>query len=550
MGCLVNGKPFNLSFGHFLEMPDGVRLHAAIYKNAETDKAPALLTLTPYTVGYVHNMASKLASAGFAVVVVDVRGRGDSGGVFDLYNDGKDGAACVDWAAAQPWCNGDVALFGGSYAGLNQWAIAAQKPAALKAIAPICAPMPGLDADGFNGLFPMNNLRWASFIRGRTLHRQLLEDEAYWKATCLDLYHKGATIENLSSALDGDNDVLAAIIEKFDKEGGWDAAVPSPQGLQAINVPALTMTGTADNAQRGAIAYHERSKSDAPRWLVVGPWNHAGQRDPKPRSGVPETSASRVIEDTEFETLLGFFKWVLCGAALPFILSAAEAIYVDGLEFWIDLNILPERSAKRVYSDNKSQLLDHLPETQASFELVQSCSTLSHGEQEIARDGADLFDILGGEKSDDAWHVSAQDEAGFVCLSAPLESDMVFLGRPSATLAVTTTVPEVAIYVLIFVQTPNGDTRIISSDACALNTGPGLSITVAFDTFRFGSSLIEKGSRIGVKIALVDSPAFASLPAMQPQGRQETRMSFGEADLQSVELPLFKPDEVARAKII
>ncbi|MEO1661283.1 MAG: CocE/NonD family hydrolase [Pseudomonadota bacterium] len=546
----MNGKPFHLSFGHFVEMPDGVCLHAAIYKNAEVDKAPALLTLTPYTVGYVHNMASKLASAGFAVVVVDVRGRGDSGGVFDLYNDGKDGAACVDWVAAQPWCNGDVALFGGSYAGLNQWAIAAQKPAALKAIAPICAPMPGLDADGFNGLFPMNNLRWASFIRGRTLHRQLLEDEAFWKATYLDLYRKGATIEDLRSALDGDDNVLAAIIEKFDKAGAWDAAVHGPQGLQAIKVPALTMTGTADNAQRGAIAYHERSKSSAPRWLVVGPWNHAGQRDPNPRPGAPETPPSRVIDDTEFETLVGFFKWALFGAALPSVLSASEAIYVDGLETWIDLNALPERSAKLFYPGNKSQLLDHRPEMQVSFDLLQPSSKLSHGEQEIARDSADLFDILGGEKSDDAWHMSAQDEAGFVCLSAPLESDIVFLGRPSATLTVTTTVPEVAIYVLIFVQAPNGDSRIISSDARALKTVPGSANTVAFDTFRFGSSLIGIGSRIGVKIALVDSPAFASLPAMQPQGHQETRVSFGEDDLQSVELPLFKPDEVARAKII
>jgi len=546
----VNGKPFHLSFGHFVEVPDGVRLHAAIYKNAEADKAPALLTLTPYTVGYVHNMASKLASAGFAVVVVDVRGRGDSGGVFDLYNDGKDGAACVDWVAAQPWCNGDVALFGGSYAGLNQWAIAAQKPSALKAIAPICAPMPGLDADGFNGLFPMNNLRWASFIRGRTLRRQLLEDEAFWKATYLDLYRKGATIEDLRSALDGDDNALAAIIEEFDKEGGWDAAVPGPQGLQAITVPALTITGTADNAQRGAIAYHERSKSDAPRWLVVGPWNHAGQRDPNPRPDAPETPASRVIDDTEFETLVGFFKWALRGAALPSILSAAEAIFVDGLETWIDLNTLPERSAKRFYPGDKYQLLDHRSETQVSFDLVQPSSKLSHGEQEIARDGADLFDILGGEKSDDTWHVSAQDEAGFVCLSAPQESDMVFLGRPSAKLTVTTTVPEVAIYVLIFFQAPNGDTRIISSDARALNTDPGSANKVSFDSFRFGSSLIGRGSRIGVKIALVDSPAFASLPAVQPQGHQETSLSFGEDDHQSIELPLFKPDEVARAKII
>lgn len=546
----MNGKPFHPTFGHFVEMADGVRLHAAVYKNAKASESPALLTLTPYTVGYVHNVATKLASSGFAVVVVEVRGRGDSEGVFDLYNDGRDGAACVDWVSAQSWCNGDVALFGGSYSGLNQWAIAAQKPAALKAIAPMCAPMPGLDADGFNGLFPMNNLRWASFIRGRTLHQQLLEDEVFWKATYLDFYRKRSTIEDLTSALGCDDEVLAAIIARFDKEGAWNTAVPGPYELQDIDVPTLTLTGTADNAQRGAIAYHERSKSGARRWLVVGPWNHAGQRDPKPLPGALETPAFRAIDDIEFETLVGFFRWALCGAALPSILSAAEAIYVDGMETWIDLAALPERPPKRLYPGDKGRLLDQCPEREVAIDLVQSSATLSHGEQECARGGANLFDILGGEKREDTWHVSAHDKAGLVCMSAPLKTDMVFLGRPSAKLTLTTTLPEVAIYILIFFQTPDGNTRIVSSDARVVQNDHGSANPVEFQTFRLGSSLIETGSRIGVKMAVLDSPAFASLSAAQPLENAKTCVSFGGDTLQGIELPLFNSGEVAHAKII
>ncbi len=47
-----------------------------------------------------------------------MRGRGDSDGAFEPYrNDGIDGVDVIEWAAAQPWCDGKVATCGGSYPG-------------------------------------------------------------------------------------------------------------------------------------------------------------------------------------------------------------------------------------------------------------------------------------------------------------------------------------------------------------------------------------------------------------------------------------------------
>ena len=42
----------------------------------------------------------------------------------------------IEWAAAQPWCNGKVGLSGISYFAINQWFVANQQPPSLKAIIP------------------------------------------------------------------------------------------------------------------------------------------------------------------------------------------------------------------------------------------------------------------------------------------------------------------------------------------------------------------------------------------------------------------------------
>ncbi len=103
---------------------------------------PALLVRTPYgkdvpnLLGNALNFQA-LLEAGYAVVHQDVRGTYRSGGEFvPLMDEPHNGADTVAWVAGQPWCDGRLATFGASYLGWVQWGLAAQGPAALKAIAP------------------------------------------------------------------------------------------------------------------------------------------------------------------------------------------------------------------------------------------------------------------------------------------------------------------------------------------------------------------------------------------------------------------------------
>jgi uncharacterized protein len=106
-----------------IPLRDGVTLSADLAL-PEALPAPAVVVRTPYGKTGERNSqrAAMFAKAGYTCVLVDVRGRGDSGGEFQPYrNDGPGGAEVIAWAAAQDWCTGNVATYGASYGGRIQW---------------------------------------------------------------------------------------------------------------------------------------------------------------------------------------------------------------------------------------------------------------------------------------------------------------------------------------------------------------------------------------------------------------------------------------------
>ena len=60
----------------------------------------------------------RAVQAGYTVVAQDVRGRYASEGTFNPHvQETDDGLDAFAWAAAQPWSNGAIGTFGGSYLG-------------------------------------------------------------------------------------------------------------------------------------------------------------------------------------------------------------------------------------------------------------------------------------------------------------------------------------------------------------------------------------------------------------------------------------------------
>ena len=128
----------------WIEMPDGVKLAARIIlpEDAETKPVGAILDYHGYTKRRGprrgdDRTAAWLVPRGFALVRVDVRGTGESGGIivneYDLPEQ-ADAGPVIRWISQQPWCNGNVGMRGISYSAITAYQAAAKAIPELKAI--------------------------------------------------------------------------------------------------------------------------------------------------------------------------------------------------------------------------------------------------------------------------------------------------------------------------------------------------------------------------------------------------------------------------------
>src|ERR1700730_9233446 len=147
---------------------DGVSLNATVFQpHGQTQPLPVIFTLTPYVGDSYTDRAVYFAQHGYVYALVDVRGRGNSGGAFEPFaNEPADGHDVVEWLARQTWCNGKVAMWGGSYAGFNQWATLKEFPPHLATIVPAAAAHPGVDFPASTNIFPCYLTQWLTLTSG------------------------------------------------------------------------------------------------------------------------------------------------------------------------------------------------------------------------------------------------------------------------------------------------------------------------------------------------------------------------------------------------
>src|ERR1700674_1594033 len=119
------------------KMRDGITLRSDVCRPKTDGKFPVLLTRTPYDKKRDADICLKWAARGYVVIAQDVRGRFESEGEwYPFKNESQDGYDTVEWAAALPYANGKVGMFGGSYVGATQFLAAITHPPHLAGICP------------------------------------------------------------------------------------------------------------------------------------------------------------------------------------------------------------------------------------------------------------------------------------------------------------------------------------------------------------------------------------------------------------------------------
>ena len=111
-------------------MPDGAVLLAdRWYPTKDPGSRPTVLIRTPYGRRTMGPLGRLYAERGYQTVIQSCRATFGSEGEWEpLRHEQADGHATLEWVASQPWFDGRLVMWGGSYLGVTQWAVAEDAP--------------------------------------------------------------------------------------------------------------------------------------------------------------------------------------------------------------------------------------------------------------------------------------------------------------------------------------------------------------------------------------------------------------------------------------
>src|SRR5690349_11332951 len=323
-----------------IPMRDGVKLNATVFvAHGQKELLPVIFTFTPYIGDSYTDRAVYFAKHGYGYALVDVRGRGNSGGEFwPFENEGRDGYDFVEWLAKQPYCNGKVTMWGGSYAGFDQWTVLKEFPPHLATIVPAAAAHPGVDFPFQYNIFGPYDMQWLTFTSGVTSNANLFGSGSFWSAKAREMYMSHAAYQTYDKLVGNPSAVFQKWVGHPVPDAYYDAMVPSPEQYKKISVPILTITGHYDGDQPGAFMYYSRhmqygtAEAKAKHYLIIGPWDHAGTRTPKAEVGGLKFGAASVLDLNKLHT--EWYDWAMKGGAKPESLKKRVAYYLVGAEEW------------------------------------------------------------------------------------------------------------------------------------------------------------------------------------------------------------------------
>src|SRR5436190_19933652 len=228
--ALGENQSIEMTWGVKIPMRDGVHLNATLYRPAnQSGPLPVIFTLTPYIADSYLERATYFAKNGYVFALVDVRGRGNSEGSFAPFaQEDRDGHDAVEWFAQQPWSNGKITMWGGSYAGFDQWATLKEHPPHLKTIVPVASAHPGVDFPMSNNIFTLYDIQWLTYTSGKTKNTSTFGDTAFWIDRYRSLYLQHRPYNELDKVAGNSSTVFQEWLKHPAPDAYLDAMVPTP----------------------------------------------------------------------------------------------------------------------------------------------------------------------------------------------------------------------------------------------------------------------------------------------------------------------------------
>jgi uncharacterized protein len=262
------------------KMPDGAVLLAdRWYPTEDPGSRPTVLIRTPYGRRVMGPLGRLYAERGYQVVVQSCRATFGSDGAWEpLRHEQADGHATLAWVASQPWFDGRLVMWGGSYLGGTQWAVAEDAPDFVKAL--------GLQvtASHFGQAIVYPGGSFALEMAVSWLY-QIKHQELGWRTVLRTTLGAGKVLAKACDVLPLGQCDTAAIGEPWLPYQEWLAhstpgdpwwdAVDFGRRLDAVP-PASLIGGWYDLFLPAQVADYERLRlAGRTARLTIGPWTHS-----------------------------------------------------------------------------------------------------------------------------------------------------------------------------------------------------------------------------------------------------------------------------------
>ena len=520
-------------------MRDGITLRADVLRPAGEGKFPVLVYRTPYGKESAlkdYTTFRHAVERGYVVVVQDVRGRYASDGEFRPYeNEGRDGYDTIEWAARQPWSNGNVGTFGLSYPGAVQWLAAVEDPPHLKAMVPAMTFSTPQNFFYAGGTWDMSWIEWiwdniAPDIRAkRNLPGPKTYEEALaaWKDDSNKMLYTVPLdhLEELRGIAPYYYDWLSHPAE----DPWWDWAELRNK-YDRVHAAVLNFSGWYDDnyGPEGAttnfngLLKARSAQSDRATQLLIGPWVHGVASTAKTRSGEREFGASAAIDYDD--VVLRWMDRYLRGLNNDIGKEKPVRYFVMGTNQWRDAEAWPPPAVQTSYylsAPGDSGLSTALPGAREKFS-----SFISDPKHPVIN----TYDASGAHDYRDL----AKRSDVLIFDSAPLERDTEVTGPIRAQIYFSCDCRDADLWVRLLDISPDGTAFNLMS--------PGLDVQRAsYRDLRHGRQLLSankiyaldvnnlitsnvflKGHRIRIQISGSFFPNFSR----NPQNGESEATSF------------------------
>lgn len=519
-------KEVDLLWGVKVALRDGVHLNATVYKpHDQKEPLPVIFELTPYVSDSYHARGYYFAQHGYVFAIVDVRGRGNSEGKFDpFFQEPRDGYDTTEWLAKQPWCNGKVTMWGGSYAGFDQWLTARERPPHLATIVPAASAHAGVDFPAFHGVFASYIIQWLTYTSGVTPNLNLFNEGDFWQSKFRQMYVEHRPFTDLDKIVGNNTTVFQKWVAHPGFDSYWKQLAYTPEQYGALSLPILTITGSYDDDQPGAMTYyrgHMKYGSDdakAKHYLIVGPWDHAGTRTPNKEVGGLTFGDASMLDMNALH--VAWYDWTLKGGPRPEFLKKRVAYYLMATDEW--------KYADSVETIATSKRVLHLDSNGEANDVAHSgalndVAPLAGSKPDhYTYDPLDLTPGLNPDES--KGYLTSQHDAmtlrgdGVIYHSAPFTEATEITGWPKLSVWLAMDVPDTDLAVEIFEILSDGNSVRLSGDLLRARyregtdheklVTPGEVTRYDFDGFTFFSRKIAKGSRLRLILSSPNDPGL------------------------------------------